>query len=460
MARISTYPLDNSISREDLLVGTDAEGSNTTKNFSIGDLADFLGSSGTTNTVPVFSATGLLDSKITQVVFDASTTAINVGTIPQKGGGVADDPYWIDNFQVEGTLSVSEKVAIGTPRQLENQGFDLNILGEEGKIAFGDNNIFGDPAVGTPITWNVVVGEYGTGDTDVLQLHGKSGTRFTRGSLGTTDSMVIDDSGQVGINKNLPSEKLEVGGNIKALGAIIDTGTAISANLTLKAAASAYGGGGVIDIIGGSNDFVSYKTYVKLSGGTTVASQVYDMNGDGWAWDGNMQTGVNTGTSYNFKSGGSSQMVIHNSNVGINTTNPYYKLEVNGTLGVSRTDGIIFAGSGGGGLGNKITSDTSNNLIFSTSLPSAPYTTTERVSILNNGNVGINVTLPQSKLQVNGGIQMADDTATPSAAKAGTLRYRTASIGIDTYASYVEMCMQIGIFPSTYAWVIIQSNTY
>jgi hypothetical protein len=270
LARISTYPLDNSISREDLLVGTDAEDSNITKNFSIGALADFLGSSGTTNTVPVFSATGLLDSKITQVVFDASTTAINVGTIPQKGGGVADDPYWIDNFQVEGTLSVSEKVAIGTPRQLENQGFDLNILGEEGKIAFGDNNIFGDPAVGTPITWNVVVGEYGTGDTDVLQLHGKSGTRFTRGSLGTTDSMVIDDSGQVGIN----------------------------------------------------------------------------------------------------------------------------------------------------------------------------------------------VTSPQSKLQVNGGIQMANDTATPSAAKAGTLRYRTASTGIGTYASYVDMCMQTGISPSTYAWVNIHTNTY
>ncbi len=199
MARISTYPLDTSISREDLLVGTDAEDSNITKNFSVGDLSDFIGSSGTTNTVPVFSATGLLDSKITQVVFDASEDAINVGTIPQKGGGVADNPYWIDNFQVEGTLSVSEKVAIGAPRRLENQGFDLNILGEEGKIAFGDNNIFGDPAIPTPITWNVVVGEYGTGDTDVLQLHGKSGTVFTRQDLGTTTAMRIDAAGRVGI---------------------------------------------------------------------------------------------------------------------------------------------------------------------------------------------------------------------------------------------------------------------
>ena len=36
MARISTYALDPSISRNDLLVGTDAEDSNITKNFSVG----------------------------------------------------------------------------------------------------------------------------------------------------------------------------------------------------------------------------------------------------------------------------------------------------------------------------------------------------------------------------------------------------------------------------------------
>ncbi len=91
--------------------------------------------------------------------------------------------------------------------------------------------------------------------------------------------------------------------------------------------------------------------------------------------------------------------------VGIGTTSPSYKLEVNGTLGVSRTDGIIFAGSVGSGQGNKITSDVNNNLIFSTSLTSVPYTTTERIRILNDGKVGIGTTSPSYELDVDGVIR-------------------------------------------------------
>jgi hypothetical protein len=198
MANTASYPII-APKAGDLIVGTqtftaaDPVTDNPTRNFTVASVLGLVGPKGAAETVPVFKSTGFGDSKITQVVFDASTTAVNVGTIPTKGGGVAGDPFYIDSFQVEGTLSVSEKVAIGTPRQLENQGFDLNILGQQGKIAFGDNNIFGVGAANK--TWNVVVGEYGSTDTDQLQLHGKVGTLFTRGALGDTVSCKIDTAG-------------------------------------------------------------------------------------------------------------------------------------------------------------------------------------------------------------------------------------------------------------------------
>jgi hypothetical protein len=51
----------------------------------------------------------------------------------------------------------------------------------------------------------------------------------------------------------------------------------------------------------------------------------------------------------------------------------------------------------------------------------------EKMRITDGGNVGIGVTGPQSKLQVDGGIQMADDTDTAVVGKVGTMRYRTAT---------------------------------
>ena len=70
-----------------------------------------------------------------------------------------------------------------------------------------------------------------------------------------------------------------------------------------------------------------------------------------------------------------------------------------------------------------------------------------------NGSVGIGTTSPQSKLQVNGGVQLANDTAAASASKVGTFKYYTSGNN-----SYVDMCMQTGA--TTYAWVNIVQNSW
>jgi hypothetical protein len=71
----------------------------------------------------------------------------------------------------------------------------------------------------------------------------------------------------------------------------------------------------------------------------------------------------------------------------------------------------------------------------------------------STGDVGIATTNPRAKLDVNGGIRMADDTSAAASTNVGTLRYRTSGNN-----SYVDMCMQTGA--STYEWVNIVQNSW
>ena len=69
------------------------------------------------------------------------------------------------------------------------------------------------------------------------------------------------------------------------------------------------------------------------------------------------------------------------------------------------------------------------------------------------GNVGIGTTSPRAKLDVNGGIKLANDTSFATSSNVGTFRYRTSGNN-----SYVDMCMQTGA--SSYAWVNIVTNSW
>ena len=142
--------------------------------------------------------------------------------------------------------------------------------------------------------------------------------------------VTYDNGTNVGIGTNGPSAKLEVVGTT---GVIVDSGTSSGALLTLKGDGSSFGGGGQINIVGGSSDFAYYSLNLYNSPNTLDATNQYQQGfGSSWSWDENIRGfRAQPYTSYDFKSQGSSQMVIYNNNVGIGTTNPTAILHVEGS---------------------------------------------------------------------------------------------------------------------------------
>jgi len=172
-------------------------------------------------------------------------------------------------------------------------------------------------------------------------------------------------------------------------------------------------------------------------------------------------------------------------NIGIGTTSPNARLDVIGVglsslFRVSNTDadattkygtfmgrhytnseenitGMLLTSSssvtgGAVSIGGGITSANAvNEIKFYTAANNTTLTGSERMRITSAGNVGIGTTSPQSKLQVAGGIQMADDTDTASADKVGTMRYRTGT-------EYVEVTgtelITNGDFASSSNWSV------
>jgi len=538
---------------------------------------------------------------------------------------------WIGdgNTIVSDTVYVDEpnnRVGIGTT----NPRSKLHVEGVTGSV----------PGIGAAASAAQIGGStYGTlfstltSGTGVIQQGRSDGVALTFPLL------INPNGGNVGIGTTSPNAKLEVVGTT---GVIVDSGTSSRALLTLKADGSSFGGGGQINIVGGSSDYANYSLNLYNSPSTLDATNQYQQGfGSGWLWDGNIRGfSGQPYTSYDFKSQGSSQMVIYNNNVGIGTTTPLARLQVNslalgsatnntttqaifgasmignlstlhiqdyrtatgtdwtssgkriqeqidsswmgymqyngtgnggglsfgtgintnqslvaermridgqGNVGIGTTspndklvvqgdgDGILVrsndftlsriiprgqtstnwdkalfslynaaaenvridtAGSSwfnGGNVGIGTTSPsqklhvvgagyfqngslsigTTSNVLFNyissfimvagsgqiISLGGGPGNINNNVYIGNgdlfvpNGDVGIGTTNPSSKLQVNGGVQLANDTASPSALKVGTFRYRTSGNN-----SYVDMCMQVGT--SSYAWVNIVTNNW
>ena len=220
--------------------------------------------------------------------------------------------------------------------------------------------------------------------------------------------MTINSSGNVGIGTTSPDRKLEVDFTGSVYGAKFTRSDATGSSL-IEFANSA----GVKSIIG------------------------YDAGVDGYI--------IGTASATNL-------VVKQSGNVGIGTTLPGYKLSVDDdtVTTVPKTllqfDAGSIADNGGYNIDFRVSSNNTadrfvsrirgirestgalSQLSFWTESGSALE---QRMTIRASGNIGIGTTTPSSKLQVAGGIQMADDTATASATKVGTMRYRTGTEYVD-----------------------------
>ena len=319
----------------------------------------------------------------------------------------------------------------------------------------GNFNIFG--GTGDTTTQDVVqtfTRTSSTGNVLAAKLKLVEGTSTTHGDLKFqvkttassaesdayyTDAITIKgNSANVGIGTTSPLYKLDVNGSLHSSNITVadgmyhesDTNTYI--NFLPDTIQMATAG--------------SVRAYITSTGnvgiGTTSPSARLNVSGGDMTVD-------NTSTVYlrlNATNTSNPSVIIQATQPNGSSSPPMGELRWDNNPGATGVKLVYYSGY----TENSLKLDGSNFIVINTGQ--------ERMRINSSGNVGIGTTGPSSKLQVNGGVQLANDYAPPSASKVGTFRYRSASTGMGTYASYVDMCMQTGT--STYAWVNIVTNSW
>ena len=216
-------------------------------------------------------------------------------------------------------------------------------------------------------------------------------------SSSATERMRITSNGNVGIGTTSPNAALQING-----------GTSNNSNRSNVALFTGNNAGGLVDALGLINgatatfgNAVALNFHNASSYSPTGAIRVYQVS-SGTITDASMRF-------YTYQGGLTEKMRITPAgNIGIGTDSPVNKLNVNGDIGYI---GVIGQGSIYGNTGN---SSYANMQLYN---PSTGYSTfnnqsygyyfqtagSTKVTILNNGDVGIGTTSPNYKLEVNGG---------------------------------------------------------
>ena len=191
--------------------------------------------------------------------------------------------------------------------------------------------------------------------------------------------MTFSATGKLGLGTSSPSEKLDVNGSIKASGTL-NFSTTLRQKINLWN--NSYG-------IGTQNDTQYFRT------------------GKNFAW---YKGGVHSDEPLDPGSGGTAHMVLKNGDLGVGTTNPSEKLDVNGSI---RTSWLKVGDIGGywGGIHS-----IGEKLFIGSESGQAVYFTTHaggneaRMAITAGGDVGVGTTNPSEKLDVKGNIASQNAT--------------------------------------------------